>query len=267
MKKLFGILLAVMLAVTAMSCAFAESETVPQTEAGKKFDTNWAAPGYNMQVFYEEEGYRVRIDEPDVMNDSGTEWEYSCFYNAEKDALESVSSSKRTYTYDADRTQVSGLPEYDDVDEEGQVTVFAIGADGKLTWQDARGNAGEGLVFENIGRFEGVYRNEAEEVEVKIVWLGLSEDEMWYDVFIKRGNDESYVDFGMRGFYNPETGKLEAMGTAMTFTKNAEGAYDVTEDTESYDAFFSFNENNNLVYETANGIELEYDVTADVHSN
>ena len=62
MKKLFGILLAMMLAVTAMSFAFAESEAVPQTEAGKKFDTNWAAPGYNMQVFYEEEGYRVRID-------------------------------------------------------------------------------------------------------------------------------------------------------------------------------------------------------------
>ena len=267
MKKIISVLLALVLALGLTGICLAESEDARPAPVPDPYSGIWQCDRATAEIVWEEEGYRVRIDKPDVMNDSGTEWEYSCFYNAEKDALESVSSSKRTYTYDADRTQVSGLPEYDDVDEEGQVTVFAIGADGKLTWQDARGNAGEGLVFENIGRFEGVYRNEAEEVEVKIVWLGLSEDEMWYDVFIKRGNDESYVDFGMRGFYNPETGKLEAMGTAMTFTKNAEGAYDVTEDTESYDAFFSFNENNNLVYETANGIELEYDVTADVHSN
>ena len=42
--------------------------------------------------------------------------------------------------------------------------------------------------------------------------------------------------------------------------KNASGEYDYQDDGETVDAIFSILENGNLLYETANGIELEYDI-------
>ena len=64
----------------------------------------------------------------------------------------------------------------------------------------------------------------------------------------------------MNGEYDPATGKLTAYGTCTVFTKNAEGGYDSEEDGESYEAFFSKMDDGRLLFETANGIELEYDI-------
>ena len=55
-------------------------------------------------------------------------------------------------------------------------------------------------------------------------------------------------------------GRLTADGTCTVYKKNAEGEYDSEEDGESYDAAFSGMEDGRLLFETANGIELEYDI-------
>ena len=93
MKKLVSIILAIVMAAMLL-CVSASADEVPQPEGGKKFESNWAIFGMTVRIVYEEEGYRVYIRSTDPDTLSGTEWEYSCFYNEEKDALLSVSSSR-----------------------------------------------------------------------------------------------------------------------------------------------------------------------------
>ena len=259
MKKMISILMAVMLLGVCV-CA-ASAETVPQPEGGKKFENDWAYLGGKVQIDYEEEGYRVRvdIDKPDVKG--GTIWEYSCYYHADTDSLVSVSSSRTDYAYDLNTGEaVFASSTYSGLDEEKKNTEFTINGEGKLIWKDGREDAGAGLTFTNIGRFEGVWKNEAEETEVEFTWDGI--DKFEYTVYIERGkrDAETYAVYLMTGDYDPATGKLTAMGTITTFTKNASGEYEAKEDGETYDAIFSKTADGKLFYETANGIELEYDL-------
>ena len=128
-----------------------------------------------------------------------------------------------------------------------------------MTWADGRENAGADLEFQPIGNFSGIWKNEAEEVYVEISWEGLaSSEDFYYTVFIRRGVEEHSVDFHMQGLYNRESGKLEASGTAVSYVKNSEGGFDPVEDSETYEAFFSMQENGKLMFETANGIDLDY---------
>ena len=239
------------------------SEEVPQPEGGKKFESRWALMGGQVYIDYEEVGYRVMIELYNKADLKGECWEYSCYYNEEKDALESVSSMKYGYTMDPEAYEVTYTEnEYEGLDGEDNYTTFTINEDGMLIWADGHENAGADLQFQDIGTFEGVWRNEAEEVWTEIYWEGMDEEYFFYTVFIHRGGDEQYTEFTMQGLYNPETGKLEATGPAASFTRNADGGYDVVYDEESHEAFFSWMENGNLLFEAANGIELVYDEEA-----
>ncbi|MER2056895.1 MAG: hypothetical protein ABTB30_16545 [Clostridia bacterium] len=260
MKKLIGILLAIMMLAT-MACA-ASADEVPQPEGGKKFESDWVIPGGKADIYYEEEGYRVTLE---ITKDDGTgsRWEYSCYYHEDTDSLSSVSSSKLDYTINPDTgDQVTGDYAYEGMDEEKQGTEFSIDADGFLIWKDGREDAGAGLKFTNIGRFDGLWKNQEEEIEVQFAWNGQTEDEMFYTVYLTRGKTDGdvYAQFLMNGFYDPATGKLTADGTCTLYTKNASGEYESSEDGESYEAIFSKTEDGKLYYETDNGIELEYDI-------
>ena len=76
MKKLMSLLMAVMM-LAAFACA-ASADEVPQPEAGKKFESDWAIPGGIAQIVYEEEGYRVLL-EKDEADGTGSLWQYSCY--------------------------------------------------------------------------------------------------------------------------------------------------------------------------------------------
>ena len=239
-----------------------ETDAVPQPEGGKKFERDWAIAGGLAEIYYEEEGYKITLTK---MNGDGTGalWQYSCYYVEDTDSLLSVSSSRTDFTVDPDTGDtVYGDTVYEGIDEEGQNTEFTIDADGCLIWKDGHDDAGAGLKFADIGRFEGVWRNEAEEVEAQFMWNGFSDDEMFYTVYITRGktDGDQYTVFVMNGDYDPATGKLSALGTCTLFTKNASGEYESSEDGENYDAFFSKTEDGRVLFETANGIELEYDI-------
>lgn len=239
-----------------------EDDGIPQPEGGKKFESDWAIAGGLAEIYYEEEGYKVSLA---IQNEDGTGslWEYACYYVEETDSLVSVSSSRDDFTINPDTgdTVYAGSA-YEGIDEEGKETTFTIDADGCLIWKDGHESAGAGLKFVNIGRFQGVWRNEAEEVEAEFLWNGVDADTFFYTVYIQRGNEgaDHYALYTMNGTYNPATGKLSADGACTLFTKNASGEYDSQDDGEPVDAFFSKLENGNLLYETANGIELEYDL-------
>ena len=260
MKKLISLLMAVMM-LAAFACA-ASADEVPQPEAGKKFESDWAVPGGIAQIVYEEEGYRVLL-EKDEADGTGSLWQYSCYYHEDTDTLLSAFSSRTAYTIRPETgDKVYGDAVYEGLDEENQGTEFAIDEDGFLIWKDGHDDAGAGLKFADIGRFEGVWKNETEETEAEFLWNGASEDEMFYTVYILRGktDGEKYASFLMNGTYDPAAGKLTAYGTCTLFTRNASGEYESSDDGESYDAVFSMTEDGKLFYETDNGIELEYDI-------
>lgn len=258
MKKLISILLAILM-LGAVACASADE--VPQPEAGKKFESDWAIPGGLVQIVYEEEGYRVQVD---IAKDDGTgaTWQYNCYYQDDADCLSSIAASRTNYTIDPDTgDKVYGEAVYDEFAEE-KCSEFTIDADGFLIWKDAHDDAGAGLKFVNNGAFEGLWKNEEAETEVQFMWNGSNEDEMGYTVYITRGKTDGdlYASFVMNGSYDPAAGKLSADGTCTVFKKNAEGGYDSEDDGESYDAFFSKTEDGRVLFETDNGIELEYDM-------
>ena len=259
MKKLISILLAIMM-LGALTCA-ASADEVPQPEAGKKFESDWAIAGGLAQIVYEEEGYRVMLE---IKKDDGTGaiWEYSCYYHEDTDCLSSVSSSRTNFRIDPDNGEkIIGETVYEELDTE-KGTEFTIDADGFLIWKDGREDAGAGLKFANIGGFEGLWKNEAAETEAEFMWNGSNEDEMFYTVYILRGktDGDTYASFLMNGSYDPSAGKLTASGTCTVFKKNAEGEYASEDDGETYDAVFSKTEDGRVLFETDNGIELEYDM-------
>ncbi len=259
MKKLISILLAILM-LGALACT-ASADEVPQPEAGKKFENDWAIAGGLAQIVYEEEGYRVMLD---IAKDDGTGsiWEYSCYYHEDTDCLSSVSSSRTNYGIDPETNEkIIGETVYEGLDEETG-TEFTIDADGFLIWKDGHDDAGAGLKFANIGRFDGVWKNEAAETKAEFIWNGATADEMFYTVYILRGktDGDTYASFMMTGIYDPATGKLTADGTCTVFRKTADGEYDSEEDGETYDAVFSMTEDGRVLFETDNGIELEYDM-------
>ena len=164
MKKIFSILMAIMMMATTLiigTSALAESDEFPQPEGGKKFETRWAASGADISIDYEEEGYRVAMLFFKPGDPNGTEYAYNCFYQEAEDALVSISSSKTEFTVDPETFDRIYAPEtFDDFDDDNQTTVFTINEKGNLVWKDGRENAGEGMEFQNIGTFQGEYKNE-----------------------------------------------------------------------------------------------------------
>ena len=91
MKKMISMILAVIL-VMALACT-AMADEIPEPEGGKKFNSNWAVQNAVIEIYYEEEGYRVSITSEDPDEGVGTEWFYNCLYIEDEDALLSISSS------------------------------------------------------------------------------------------------------------------------------------------------------------------------------
>ena len=260
MKKIIAVLLVVMSALCL--CFGALADEIPQPEGGMKFESTWAKMNGLVEICYEEEGYRVLVDLYNEVDGTGNEWEYACFYVEEADALVSFSSLKRAYALDPDTLdRTFGENEYEGIDDEDTTSIFALTDDGALVWLDGHENMGADLEFTDIGDFEGVWRNDDEDVYVEMWWQGLYDEEsFFYAVYIHRGGEDQYADFHMVGLYNDESGKLEALGTAVTAVLNADGTYTETEDGETYEAFFSDLGDGSILFETDNGIVLEYDL-------
>ncbi len=244
MKKMISILLALTMAA---ACTSSLAEEAAQPEEGKKFEGNWALMGGLTEISYEEEGYRVSVDLFDQGENKGVYWEYSCFYNREKDALLSVSSCKSEYTQDPatlDRTYGEYL--YSGLDEEGQTTEFAIDENGMLTWTDPHENAGADLEFRSIGSFAGPWADKSGDIWADISWEGLQDEETFcYRVLLHLAEGEDMELFGLT---DPDTGVLEVSGT------DARG--------KEFSASFAALENGGILLDIGGGIVLEYDLSS-----
>lgn len=259
MKKLISMILILALALSLV-CA-ARADEVPQPEGGKKFETNWAIFNTTIRIVYEEEGYRVNIQNVDPTEQRTTEWDYNCFYVEAEDVLKSVSSSKHSYVIDLEAYEIKDdTIEYDDMDDENTATVFRITKDGFLTWEDGRGQDGVDSEFTKIGSFEGVWRSEDNYVWAEIEWKD-SEEDYGYFVYVHRGFDEVYAEFTAEGLYDPATGKLTVKTIVPVATNTLkDGAYETKYDEDEYELVFSELGGGKILFEAENGVELTYDM-------
>ena len=229
MKKLISVILAIVF--TALLCCAAPADEYPEPEGGKKFNTNWAIFGVTVRIDYEEEGYRICIKSTDPFEHNGVEWEYSCVYNEEQDALLSVSSFKYSFTQDPEASGLQYGPyEYEGLDDEGKTTVFTVRENGSLAWNDGHGTDGADLEFTDIGDFEGAWCSEDGNTWAEIEWDDSEEgDRYGYHVFLHDGGEESFAEYNTHGLYDPKTCKLETAGSVIIYTQNAEGELDARE--------------------------------------
>lgn len=123
----------------------AEDDAVPQPEAAKAFDGVWQCGRASIEMYWEEEGFRVLI----AWGGSAwehSEWQYSCYYHEEDNTVVSMPFGTRTeYVYGEDGALVSATEAYND----GAAT-FLLDEEGYLIWQDEKENAGEGMRFEKL---------------------------------------------------------------------------------------------------------------------
>jgi len=254
MKKFASILTALIMILCLAGSALADE--VPQTEGGKKFEGSWAKMNGLVEIVYEEEGYRVSVDLFNQESNTGTLWQYACHYNEASDALVSISSSKNAYVMNVDTLDKTDLePEYMGLDDENALSVFTLTPDGALEWKDGHENQGQDLQFTPIGSFEGLWRNEAEDIYAEFHWQGLlDENQFCYNIFIAQGEKESHL----AGMYNPETRKLECYDTAVI---PAEEFLTAQDEGKPYHAVFTDLGGGQAQYETENGVfALEYDL-------
>ena len=261
MKKILSLVLGLALLFT--SCA-ALADEVPQPEGGKKFETNWAIFGMTVEIVYEEEGYRVYIRSTDPTEHKGEEWEYSCFYVEDKDALVSISSSKNSYTEDSTGDIIRGDYEYQDMDGVDTATEFTISGEGRLLWKDGRGQDGADLEFTDIGNFKGTWRSEDGKIWAEISWSDSEmDDDYGYNVYLHDEGEDSYAEYSAHGLYDPETKKLTVTGSVIINRKNATGGYDMEAVPDNPDdpleLIFSDLGDGKILLERDNGYELIYD--------
>lgn len=111
-----------------------------------RFDcTQWACGRAVVEMYYEEEGYRVLVRWGAAYNEAAL-WEYSGFYYADSDTVVTMPFGIKTdIVYNEDGTIASYRELYDDGE-----AVFSLDGDGYLIWQDLKENAGKGMRFEQV---------------------------------------------------------------------------------------------------------------------
>lgn len=116
---------------------------------GLKFDGTWVCGRANMDISAEDAGYKVSITWAGSAWQVA-QWEYACMYDAETGTLvDSGMGAKSIVTY-------VGEGEIGSIEEEytNGTATFAIGEDGMLTWSDGVEDAGNGMAFERVERYD-----------------------------------------------------------------------------------------------------------------
>lgn len=151
MKKAFCILMAIALLVLSAAC-LAEA-------TGPAYLGTWDCGRCTIVIKDEHPGYRVEISWGNSAAET-SEWNYYCPYELVDGSLVSEPTGvMMDVTYGEDGEVAESITKYED----GQAT-FTLGSDGKLTWTDAKENAGEDMAFERT-EFYGV-APEAEDFDI-----------------------------------------------------------------------------------------------------
>ena len=252
--KTFGKLLLVTLLIAALFSCAALAEDAEDTDYAELnpdslvYDSNWVSDDTMIHSYCEDGGFKVTVIRTATLNERIT-WEYSPLFDADTRTLvDDMFGSKTVETLDDYGNVLSSNTEYEDGS-----AVFSLDAEGRLLWADAKEDAGKGVTYEKIGRFEGHYQ--CDRAEIEISW-----DDDHYGVYIQWGDSASVTyDWIMTGVYNQEKNTLEALGMESRTEYDANGEVVSVEDLneEGCSAVFSFNEDGGLLWTGTEGADTE----------
>ena len=183
MKKVFLILLSLMLMI---SVAFAEETpevAEVDAEATEDYEDEWSTPPdpdlfsgvwvcgqYVADINWEEIGYKILIVFT-KSNTETTEWDYSGIYDEEANVITTMPFGMRAeVVYDEGGVSI----DYKSVYEDGNAT-FALDSNNELVWMDEKEGVGEDLRFKKID-FNGSI-NEIGKLFVNGVLNGMTNEE------------------------------------------------------------------------------------------
>ena len=180
MKKMIAMIL--MLSMLLTCAAFAEEEDyVPMPEEAAAYEGEWASEQTDIEIFWEEEGFRVSIRRKNNERES-TEWGYSCYYNEESNALISMATVIRTEIV---HNEADDVESFSDVYDDGNA-VFSLDKEGYLIWYDEKEDAGKDLRFKKVDRYSGTWVCDRARMEVDL-------EDGGYKVFISWASSASEV--------------------------------------------------------------------------
>ena len=232
-------IMALALMLVCASAALAEEEAgyAQKYPESLRYDTNWACGGTLLEAYCEDDGFRVMIRQTtgDMM-DEQLVWEYSPSYDPENGTLEDAAFGTKTH-----EAGEAWTVEYED-----GAASFEILENGHLIWKDQKEDAGAGMEFVKIGRFEGEYQ--CDRAEINIVWD--ADDVYVIDVHWASSAFES-TDWMFKGTYDPATDTIGAVGLATVYTYDEKGEFVSAEDVneEGCVATFSFNDQGQLLWD------------------
>ena len=239
MKKMFALLLALCLALAAVSALAEEDEFgyyPDENPESKPFVSTWIAENgdWRIEMYGEDGGIKPYIVHK--LGDNKEDiWEYATALNPEKTALTAVPFGLH-YQQDT----VSGnwdVNYYEDGD-----AVFTLNENGQLLWNDLKEDAGKGLAFDRIGNFFGGRWMKG---DVEVIFYDWYDGEYDIRCYQYGENDAILADAILKGVYDP---------AADTIT--AEGFFDPD---APFTVTFSYDEENNVVWtENGESTVLEY---------
>ena len=210
MKKFLSILLTLTMLFGLAAMAEEPSNTSEvdfldeQPEASKAFDGIWQCDRATLEMYWEEEGFRVLISWGSSAWEH-TEWEYSGYYYEDSNTVITLPLGSRTdFVYGDNGELVSATTVYEDGS-----AVFGMTEEGMLTWTDEKENAGEGMLFEKISDValdeesldedEGFVPMPAEAAAFEGVWqrgdttIEMFWEELGFKVLVQKSGNASVV--------------------------------------------------------------------------
>ena len=240
MKKLIAVLAAmIMVLLCAAVTAENAAEAVPASDALQMFNSEWVDAEGSIKIYPEEDHWRVYIRS----GNGAVEWDYSCRYDGEQNALVTLSDSENTkdiITVNDEGSEINRSTVYTDGS-----AVFIRNENGKLTWKDEKEDVGAGRTFEKIGWFQGTWDAFVEDgpwYELNCFWdieeAAEGEVTSGYKVEIERYDGEEYTHWVYSCTYNPESNILSSLfGTKEYAEKEGEPIATVYDDGAAEFAF------------------------------
>ena len=238
MKKLFAILTALCLILTA--AAFAE-ESAEKTYADEHpgvlaFNSYWVSGDAQIRIDARDsdDGYEIVVTEMTGENTFNS-WEYQLTYDEETKTLVADGNGMKSANVFDEKGDITDTKyEYED----GSAKFF-INDDDQLCWDDAKESTFSATVFNRIGRFPGVYTND--QAKLKVNWAG---EGLIYDVWLDKPENASQTwHWSWSGNYDPAADTIVLNGDKRIYTYKDGGELDLDADQkeEEVSAVFAFN--------------------------
>jgi len=243
MKKIFAILMALVLAIGCTAALAEEDSVPPSTPEMKAYESYWVGEDGNTLAWIgrQDDGFQIQAVQK-TGEDTFTSWEYVAGFDAETKSIRNADGTKCDCKVTNAQEEV-----IDGTNVDGIKASFTIGEDGILVWKDEQ--AGREMKLQKIGNFIGIYIGEG--TVIYFVW---NVHENHYNVLpsVNQSENETW-EYQLNGTYDPATETVQFKGLKQLLTYKEDGEIDTAAEVKEgeLEGTFSFNENGGLVWQSS----------------